>query len=222
MIDATSPSAPLSSDLLSFIEGMPKCELHVHLEGTLSPELKLTLAERNGIDIGQTTVEEVTASYEFDSLTSFLGVYYPAMNVLQHEQDFFDLTYTYLAKAASQEVRYAEMFFDPQAHTDRGIPFETVITGYHRAAVAAREQLGLSAELILCFLRDLSAESAMAPLAASFPSQDWILGAGLDSAQRDNPPAAILLTVHAASARTGLDGLRGFGGPLLDPVLQGR
>src|SRR4051794_39088981 len=113
----TDPTGTI--DMAAFIEGLPKCELHVHLEGTLSPELKLALAGRNGIDIGQTTVAEVEATYQFDSLTSFLAIYYPAMNVLVGDEDFFDLAYAYLTKAASQGVRHVEMFFDPQAHTGR-------------------------------------------------------------------------------------------------------
>lgn len=188
VIDATSPS-PAGSDLAAFVAGLPKCELHVHLEGTLAPDLKLALAARNRVDIGQTTVEEVTASYEFDSLSSFLAIYYPAMNVLQTEEDFFDLAYAYLTKAASQNIRYAEMFFDPQAHTGRGVPFPTIMNGLRRAVVSAEAQLGVSSALIMCFLRDLAADFAMATLMDALPYKDWILGVGLDSDERDNPPA---------------------------------
>src|ERR1700710_3031813 len=176
----TDTGTGVSPELAAFIEGLPKCELHVHLEGTLSPALKLALAERNGIDIGQTTVTEVEATYRFDSLTSFLAIYYPAMNVLVGDEDFFDLAYSYLTKAASQGVRHVEMFFDPQAHTGRGVPFETVIRGYRRAVVTAQARLGISAELIMCFLRDLSAEWAMATLMESLAYKDWIIGVGLD------------------------------------------
>jgi len=185
---ATS-TAPAAIDLAAFIAGLPKCELHVHLEGTLAPDLKLALANRNGIEIAETTVAEVEATYQFDSLTSFLAVYYPAMRVLVTEQDFFDLAFAYLTKASSQGVRHVEMFFDPQAHTGRGIPFPTVIGGYRRAIVTAKAQLGLSAELIMCFLRDLSAEFAMATLLESLPYRDWIIGVGLDSDERGNPPS---------------------------------
>ena len=115
-----------------FVTGLPKAELHIHLEGTLEPALKLELAERNGIDIGQRTVTDVEATYRFDSLTSFLAVYYPAMEVLQQRQDFYDLAHAYLERAAADGVRHVEMFFDPQAHTARGVPFEEVITGYHQ------------------------------------------------------------------------------------------
>jgi adenosine deaminase len=177
------------TDLTDFIAGLPKCELHLHLEGTLSPQLKLQLAERNGIAIAEKTVAEVEATYEFDSLASFLAVYYPAMNVLVTADDFRDLAYAYLTKAASQGVRHVEMFFDPQAHTGRGIPFATVVEGYRQAIVAAHAELGISAELIMCFLRDLSAEFAMATLMESLPYKDWIIGVGLDSDERNNPPS---------------------------------
>jgi adenosine deaminase len=170
-----------------FVTGLPKAELHVHLEGTLEPALKLQLAERNGIDIGQSTVEEVEATYEFDSLTSFLAVYYPAMQVLREEQDFYDLAHAYLVRAAADGVRHVEMFFDPQAHTSRGVPFEAVVTGYHRAAVDG-SQLGVDADLIMCFVRDHSAESAEETLEASLPFRDRIIGVGLDSDERGNPP----------------------------------
>jgi adenosine deaminase len=177
------PAAPTRD----FVTGLPKAELHVHLEGTLEPDLKLRLAERNGVDIGQRTVEEVQATYEFDSLTSFLAVYYPAMEVLRDEQDFYDLAHAYLERAVANGVRHVEMFFDPQAHTSRGVPFEAVVTGYHRAAVDGAA-LGIDADLIMCFLRDHSAESAEETLAASLPFKDWILGVGLDSDERGNPP----------------------------------
>lgn len=196
--DATTDTN--TTDLAAFIAGLPKCELHVHLEGTLAPELKLTLANRNNVDIGQTTVAEVEATYQFDSLTSFLAVYYPAMNVLVTEEDFYDLAFSYLTKASSQGVRHAEMFFDPQAHTGRGVPFSTVIRGYRRAVLAARQQYGMSAELIMCFLRDLSAEFAMATLMESLPYKDWIIGVGLDSDERGNPPSKFATVFARARA----------------------
>lgn len=187
-------------DLATFLAGLPKCELHLHLEGTLSPELKLALAERNGVDIGQSTVAEVEATYAFDSLASFLAVYYPAMQVLLTEEDFRDLAFAYLTKAHSQGVRHVEMFFDPQAHTGRGVPFDTIIRGYRRAIVEARREFGISAELILCFLRDLSAEFAMATLMESLPYKDWIIGIGLDSDERDNPPSKFAAVYARARA----------------------
>ena len=179
--------APPATPTREFVTGLPKAELHVHLEGTLEPALKLRLAERNGVDIGQRTVEEVAATYEFDSLTSFLAVYYPAMEVLREERDFYELARDYLERAVNDGVRHVEMFFDPQAHTSRGVPFEAVINGYHRAVVEAAE-LGIDADLIMCFLRDHSAESAAETLEASIPFQDKIIGVGLDSDERGNPP----------------------------------
>lgn len=179
----------LDVDLGSYIAGLPKCELHLHLEGTLEPALKLELAQRNSIPLPETSVADVEATYEFDSLSSFLAVYYPAMRVLVRTEDFRDLAYAYLVKAASQGVRHVEMFFDPQAHTSRGVPFLTVISGYHQAILAAREDLGISGALIMCFLRDLSADDAMATLLESLPYKDWIIGVGLDSDERDNPPS---------------------------------
>jgi adenosine deaminase len=189
-----------TTDLEAFIAGLPKCELHLHLEGTLSPGLKLQLAARNGIEIAEKTVAEVEATYEFDSLASFLAVYYPAMNVLVSADDFGDLAYAYLTKAASQGVRYVEMFFDPQAHTGRGVPFDTVIQGYRQAIVKARGELGISAELIMCFLRDLSAEFAMATLMESLPYKSWIIGVGLDSDERGNPPSKFAAVFARARA----------------------
>jgi adenosine deaminase len=177
------PSTPTRE----FITGLPKSELHVHLEGTLEPALKLQLAERNGVDIGQRTVADVEATYRFDSLTSFLAVYYPAMDVLRTQQDFYDLARAYLERAAADGVRHVEMFFDPQAHTTRGVSFEDVVTGYHLAAVAGAE-LGIDADLIMCFLRDHTADSAASTLEAALPFRDWILGVGLDSDERGNPP----------------------------------
>ena len=173
---------------LAFLTGLPKCELHVHLEGTLEPDLKLALARRNGMDIGQSTVEEVRATYDFDSLASFLAVYYPAMMVLVQEQDFYDLATAYFVRAVANGVRRVEAFFDPQAHTSRGVPIETVISGYSRAARDAA-QLGISADLILCFLRDLSSASALGTLRDALPYRDKFIGVGLDSDERDNPPA---------------------------------
>jgi adenine deaminase len=172
-----------------FIAGLPKCELHLHIEGTLEPELKFELARRNAIDVPYQTVEEMRAAYDFDDLSSFLACYYEGMTVLQVEPDFTDLAMAYLRRAASQNVRYAEIFFDPQAHTSRGVPFEVVIDGLHRALSDAGPRLGIRAQLILCFLRDMSAESAMATLEASLPYRDRIVGVGLDSDERGNPPA---------------------------------
>lgn len=170
-----------------FVVGLPKAELHLHLEGSLEPELKLALAQKNHIDIGQTTIEEVRSSYQFHDLTSFLGVYYPAMNVLQTQEDFRDLALDYIKKAKANGVRYAELFFDPQAHTSRGVMFSNIIKGYYAGVQAGRE-LGVEAKLIMCFLRDMSAESAMETYKAMLPYRDMIIGVGLDSDEKDNPP----------------------------------
>ncbi len=170
-----------------FINGLPKAELHLHLEGTLEPELKLELAKKNNVNLGQSTIDEVKASYQFDSLTSFLNVYYPAMNVLQEEDDFYALAMDYLKKAKEHNVKYVEMFFDPQAHTSRGVPFKTVINGYYRAAKES-SALGIEAKLIMCFLRDMSLESALETYKEALPYKDMILGIGLDSDERNNPP----------------------------------
>ncbi|ATG55830.1 adenosine deaminase [Brachybacterium ginsengisoli] len=171
----------------TFIDSLPKAELHLHIEGTLEPELKLELARRNGVEIGQSTVEQVRATYEFTDLTSFLAIYYPAMEVLVTEQDFHDLAMAYLCRAAADGVVRAEIFFDPQAHTSRGIPFSTVIDGLW-SAVQEAPSLGVDAALIMCFLRDHSVESARETLEASLPYRDRIVGVGLDSDERGNPP----------------------------------
>ncbi|MFC6886560.1 MULTISPECIES: adenosine deaminase [Actinomadura] len=185
-----------------FIAGLPKCELHLHIEGTLEPELKFELARRNGIELPYSTPEEVRAAYEFDSLTSFLVGYYAGMDVLRAEPDFYDLATAYLTKAASQNVRYAEIFFDPQAHTSRGVPFDAVIRGLRRAVMDAERRSGIRAQLIMCFLRDHSAAYAMATLLESLPYREWIVGVGLDSDERGNPPVKFA-EVFARARREG-------------------
>jgi adenine deaminase len=176
------------SALAAFIEGMPKAELHLHLEGTLEPELKFELAARNGLDLPYGSVEEMRAAYGFDDLRSFLAVRYEGDSVLLTEQDFYDLATAYFRKAHSQNVVYAEVFFDPQAHTTRGVSFGALIEGFHRAQQDAEASFGLRSQLIMCFLRDLSAESAMETLEQSLPYGDRIVGVGLDSDEEDNPP----------------------------------
>ncbi|WOQ69759.1 adenosine deaminase [Microbacterium limosum] len=211
----------MTVDLVSFAHGLPKAELHLHLEGTLEPELKFALAARNGIDLAEKTVEEVRATYDFTDLTSFLAVYYPAMRVLVTPDDFHDLAWAYLQRAHAQGVVHAEMFFDPQAHTSRGVPFDDVIAGYRRAVVRAERELGVSAELIMCFLRDFSAEYAMATLMDAVRYKSWIVGVGLDSDERDHPPAkfaevfararqeGFLLTMHCDIDQVGsIDNIR--------------
>ncbi|GAA4649190.1 adenosine deaminase [Kistimonas scapharcae] len=172
-----------------FIAGLPKAELHVHLEGTLEPEHCLALAQRNGISLEHKTPESLIRSYDFCDLSSFLKVYYSGIRVLVTEQDFFELAFRYFQRAASDGVVYVEVFFDPQAHTMRGIPFDVIIQGIHRAQCEARTALGLESNLIMCFLRDQSAESASEHLTMSMPFNDWIVGVGLDSDEKNNPPS---------------------------------
>jgi adenosine deaminase len=176
------------SELSSFIEGMPKAELHLHIEGTLEPELKFELAARNGLELPYGSVDEMRAAYDFNDLTSFLVGYYEGMGVLLAEGDFYDLAMAYFRKAHSQNVVYAEIFFDPQGHTTRGVPFGTLIEGFHRAQKDAEDSLGLRAQLIMCFLRDMTSESAMETLEQSLQYRDWIIGVGLDSDEKGNPP----------------------------------
>jgi adenine deaminase len=176
------------SEISSFIAGMPKAELHVHLEGTLEPELKFQLAARNRMDLPYRSAAGMRAAYTFDDLPSFLAMYYEGMSVLRSEEDFYDLAMAYFRKARSQNVVYAEAFFDPQAHTSRGIAFDTVISGLRRAQQAADAELGLRSQLVMCFLRDLPADSAMHTLENSLAYRDWIGGVGLDSDEKGNPP----------------------------------
>jgi len=171
-----------------FIHDLPKCELHVHIEGTLEPDLKFRLAARNHIALPFRDEAEMRASYAFHDLPSFLALYYGGMEVLLKEPDFYDLGMAYLTKARAQNVLYAEIFFDPQAHTSRGVSFDTVICGLRRAQMDAEQQLGVRSQLILCFLRDWSAEYAMATLLESLPYKEWIVGVGLDSDEKGHPP----------------------------------
>ncbi|MFE3518556.1 adenosine deaminase [Streptomyces sp. NPDC059166] len=173
----------------TFISGLPKAELHLHIEGTLEPELKFALARRNGIDLPYADEAALRAAYDFDDLPGFLAVYYEGMTVLRTEQDFYDLAAAYAAKAHSQNIRYAEIFFDPQAHTGRGVAFDTVIRGLTRALGDAERETGFRGRLVMCFLRDFQAEFAMATLVQALPYKEWIIGVGLDSDEAGNPPA---------------------------------
>jgi adenosine deaminase len=168
---------------------MPKVELHLHIEGTLEPELMFALAQRNRIDLPYKSVQEVREAYHFTNLQSFLDIYYQGAQVLVQEQDFYDLMWAYLKKASEQNVRHAEVFFDPQTHTARGIPFEVVIRGLTRAKEDAEQQLGITSELILCFLRHLSPEAALKTLEEAYPYREMILGVGLDSSEQGRPPS---------------------------------
>jgi adenosine deaminase len=171
-----------------FIHKLPKTELHVHIEGSLEPELMFEIGRRNGIVLPYRTVDEVRKAYEFSDLQSFLDIYYQGAQVLCHEQDFYDMTWAYMTKAHAQNVRHTEIFFDPQTHTDRGVTFEEVISGIHRALLDAEQQWGISSKLIMCFLRHLTANAAMDTLQQALPFRGTIVGVGLDSSERGNPP----------------------------------
>ncbi len=171
-----------------FIEQIPKAELHLHIEGTLEPELMFEIGNRNGVDIPFESVDDVRRAYQFTDLQSFLDIYYQGANVLRHEQDFYDMTWAYLERVHDQNVRHVEIFFDPQTHTDREIPFEIVIMGIHRALEDAARTFGMSSRLIMCFLRHLSAAAAMDTLEQSLPFKDWIVAVGLDSSEVGHPP----------------------------------
>ncbi|WP_137989376.1 adenosine deaminase [Streptomyces vilmorinianum] len=182
---------------------LPKAELHLHIEGTLEPELAFALAARNGVTLPYADTEELRKAYLFSDLQSFLDLYYGLMAVLHTAEDFTELADAYLARAAAQGVRHAEIFFDPQAHTARGVPIGTVIEGLARALDRAEERHGVSTRLIMCFLRDESAESAMATLEAAKPYLHRITGVGLDSAEVGHPPAKFR-EVYAAAEALGL------------------
>ncbi|TAM47214.1 MAG: adenosine deaminase [Burkholderiaceae bacterium] len=167
---------------------MPKAELHIHIEGSLEPELIFALSARNGVAIPYASVDELRRAYAFTNLQSFLDIYYAGASVLLHEQDFYDMAHAYLARAAMDNVVHAELFFDPQTHTARGVGMETVINGLHRACVDAGVELNISASLILCFLRHLSEREAFETLEQALPFRDKIIGVGLDSSELGHPP----------------------------------
>lgn len=171
-----------------FVAGLPKVELHLHIEGTLEPELLFALAKRNGVSLPYPDVESLRAAYEFNNLQSFLDLYYQGAAVLQTQQDFFDLTWAYLQHCHAENVVHTEIFFDPQTHTARGIAFATVINGIQAALEQGSRQLGISSRLIMSFLRHLSEEDAFATLEQALPYKRWIHGIGLDSSELGNPP----------------------------------
>jgi len=179
----------VSDSANDFIAGLPKAELHLHIEGSLEPEMMFALAARNSIRLPYADVEALRDAYRFTSLQDFLDLYYQGMSVLRTEQDFYDLTLAYLRRAARDNVRHTEIFFDPQGHTERGIAFETVLTGIERALQGGERALGITSRIILCFLRHLSAEDAMRTLDQALPYRDRIVGVGLDSAEKGHPPA---------------------------------
>jgi adenine deaminase len=174
--------------LPELLRRMPKAELHIHIEGSLEPELMFALAARNGVKLPYASVDELRQAYAFTNLQSFLDIYYAGAGVLLHEQDFFDMAWAYLQRAHADNVVRAEIFFDPQTHTGRGVAMRTVIDGLHRACTLAKTQLGVDAELILCFLRHLSEAEAFDTLEAALPSRDKFIGVGLDSSEVGHPP----------------------------------
>jgi adenosine deaminase len=176
------------STLPELLCALPKAELHIHIEGSLEPELIFALAQRNGVALNYPSVEALRAAYAFSDLQSFLDIYYAGASVLLTEQDFFDMAWAYFERAKADNVVRAELFFDPQTHTERGVPFEVVIAGLHRACEQARRELGISAALILCFLRHLSEESAFEVLEQALPWRHLFIGVGLDSSERGHPP----------------------------------
>ena len=174
--------------LPTLLRAMPKAELHLHVEGSLEPELSFRLAQRNGVSLPYASVEGLRAAYAFSDLQSFLDIYYAGASVLLNEQDFFDMAWAYLERAAADNVLHAEIFFDPQTHTSRGVPFTTVIQGLEHACRRAHQELRISAKLILCFLRHLSEDEAMATLEEALPHKQHFIGVGLDSSERGHPP----------------------------------
>ena len=174
--------------LPALLRTMPKAELHIHIEGSLEPELIFKLAQRNGVALPYASVEALRAAYAFTDLQSFLDLYYAGAAVLLKEEDFFDMAWAYFERAAADNVVHAEIFFDPQTHTERGVPIEAVIVGLEHACRRAHAEFGLSAKLILCFLRHLSEEAAFATLEQALPYRHHFIGVGLDSGERGNPP----------------------------------
>ena len=189
------------TDLDPFIAGLPKAELHLHIEGSLEPELMFALAARNGLSLPFASVEAVRAAYDFSNLQDFLDIYYAGASVLLTRADFHDLAMAYFERAAADNVRHAEIFFDPQTHTDRGIAFDTVMEGLVSAMAEAKTRLGLTSKLILCFLRHLPEEAALATLAEAEPWLDQIAGVGLDSSEQGHPPSKFARVFAAAAAK---------------------
>jgi adenosine deaminase len=217
------PPAPGGDDLAGFVRGLPKAELHLHVEGTLEPELMLTLGARNGVHVPYANADEARAAYRFSDLRSFLNLYYRGMEVLRHEADFYELTAAYLRRVAGDGARHVEVFFDPQSHVVRGVPFDEVVAGIAAALADGERELGLSSRLIMCFLRDESPSSAHEVLQQALRYRDLIVGVGLDSAEVGHPPrdfAEIFSAARAAGfltvAHAGEEGPAGYVSEALD------
>ena len=177
------------SKIIELIKKIPKAELHLHIEGSLEPELMFELSERNRIEIPFKSIDEIRAAYNFNNLQSFLDIYYQGSNVLIKQQDFFDLTWAYMLKCEKENIVHAEIFFDPQAHTNRGIEFGLVINGIYKALLKAEKELGISSKIIMCFLRHLDEEEAFKTLDQALTYKNKIIGVGLDSSEEGNPPS---------------------------------
>jgi len=177
------------SKIIELIKKIPKAELHLHIEGSLEPELMFELSERNRIEIPFKSIDEIRAAYNFNNLQSFLDIYYQGSNVLIKQQDFFDLTWAYMLKCEKENIVHAEIFFDPQAHTNRGIEFGLVINGIYKALLKAKKELGISSKIIMCFLRHLDEEEAFKTLDQALTYKNKIIGVGLDSSEEGNPPS---------------------------------
>ena len=177
------------SKIIELIKKIPKAELHLHLEGTMEPEFMFELSERNKIEIPFKSIDEIRAAYNFNNLQSFLDIYYQGSNVLIKQQDFFDLTWAYMLKCEKENIVHAEIFFDPQAHTNRGIEFGLVINGIYKALLKAKKELGISSKIIMCFLRHLDEEEAFKTLDQALTYKNKIIGVGLDSSEEGNPPS---------------------------------
>jgi len=191
----------LKDELIAYATSLPKAELHLHIEGSLEPELMFALAQRNKVEIPFKSIEEVRAAYNFSNLQDFLDIYYQGMGVLNTEEDFFDLTMAYLNRARADNVLHTEIFFDPQGHTERGVPFDTAIGGILTALALAKKQFGMTSKLIMCFLRHLSEEDAFSALHAAEPWLDQIEGVGLDSSEVGHPPSKFERVFKAARER---------------------
>ena len=176
-------------NIQEYIYSVPKAELHVHIEGTFEPELMFSIARRNKITLKYNSIDELRKAYQFNNLQEFLDIYYEGANMLLHEQDFYDLTWAYMNKLNIQNVRHAEIFFDPQTHTDRKMDFSIVINGINKALENAKKKFGISSNLIMCFLRHLSEEQAFETLENAFDYKDMIIGVGLDSSELGYPPS---------------------------------
>lgn len=190
-------------DAYELFAELPKAELHLHIEGSFEPELMFEIARRNDVSIPYKSVEELRKAYDFSNLQDFLDIYYQGMSVLLKEQDFYDLTWAYLTRVKEDNVRHVEIFFDPQGHTERGVSFQTAITGIHKALEDGEAKLGISYKLIMCFLRHLSEESALETLEQAKPYLDWIDGVGLDSSEMGHPPSKFK-TAFAEAKKLGL------------------